>query len=262
MRARRRGEAVGEGVTHVKPGDRVLALVMHGAFAEEALADARTVVPIPDAIDFATAASFMFTYGTSYHALKDRAALQPGKRCSCSARPAAWARRGGARQADGGARDRRRVERGEARRVPLARAERDDRLHDRGPEERVKALTGGRGVDVVYDPVGGDYSEAACAAWHGRAVSSSSASPTERFPGSRSTSRCSRAARSLAYSGEVSRRRNRRRTPRTFASWSAISLRPSRSPRVGPVSLARGVDALRAMQERRVKGKVVVLPEE
>jgi len=72
-------KTVGEGVTHVKPGDAVLAIVMHGAFAEEALAEADRVVPLPPGVDFEVAASFMFTYGTSYHALKDRAQLAQGE---------------------------------------------------------------------------------------------------------------------------------------------------------------------------------------
>jgi NADPH2:quinone reductase len=72
-------KSVGEGVTHVKPGDPVLAIVTHGAFAEMALADADRVVPLPRGMDLEVAASFMFTYGTSYHALKDRAALAQGE---------------------------------------------------------------------------------------------------------------------------------------------------------------------------------------
>jgi NADPH2:quinone reductase len=74
---------VGEGVTHVKVGDPVIAIVMHGAFAEEALADAARVIPLPKDLDLETAASFMFTYSTSYHALKDRGRLAPARRCWC-----------------------------------------------------------------------------------------------------------------------------------------------------------------------------------
>jgi len=164
-------KAVGEGVTHVKPGDRVLALVMHGAFAEEALADARTVVPIPDAIDFATAASFMFTYGTSYHALKDRAALQPGETLlvlgaagGVGLAAVELGKLMGARVIAAAS---------SAEKLAACRSRGADETIDYTTEdlkERVKALTGGRGVDVVYDPVGGDYSEAALRgmAWKGR----------------------------------------------------------------------------------------------
>ena len=70
---------VGAKVTHVKPGDRVLGAPGFGGFAEEVALDARSVVPIPDAMPFDAAAAFLFTYGTSHYALKDRAALQPGE---------------------------------------------------------------------------------------------------------------------------------------------------------------------------------------
>ncbi len=70
---------VGEGVENLKVGDRVLALTIFGSFAEQVLADARMVVTLPDSVDFATAAAFSMTYGTSYHALVDRGQLQAGE---------------------------------------------------------------------------------------------------------------------------------------------------------------------------------------
>ena len=72
-------QEAGPGVAHLKAGDRVLAVVPHGAFGEEALADVARVVPLPEGIAFEEAAAFMFTYGTSYHALKDRAQLRSGE---------------------------------------------------------------------------------------------------------------------------------------------------------------------------------------
>ena len=70
---------VGEGVTGFQPGDRVLASTGWGGFAEEAVAEARGTFKIPDSMDFETAAAFLMTYGTSHHALKDRAEMQPGE---------------------------------------------------------------------------------------------------------------------------------------------------------------------------------------
>src|SRR6185369_3904404 len=70
---------VGAGVEGVKPGDRVMAFSAFGGFAEEFLADAGGLIPMPDAMDFETAASFVMTYGTDMHALKDRAHLRPGE---------------------------------------------------------------------------------------------------------------------------------------------------------------------------------------
>ena len=70
---------VGEGVTSVVPGQRVMAVGVEGAFAERWVVDASAVVPMPDAMAFETAAALMLAYGTSYHALKQRAALKSGE---------------------------------------------------------------------------------------------------------------------------------------------------------------------------------------
>lgn len=83
--------AVGEKITHLKPGDRVMALTGWGSFAEQVAVPGYNVMPIPKGIDFSSAAAFGMTYGTSMHALKQRANLQPGKPCWCSAPPAASA---------------------------------------------------------------------------------------------------------------------------------------------------------------------------
>src|SRR4051794_36656040 len=72
-------KSVGEGVTHVKPGDRVLGNTGWGGMAEEPALEAARLVKIPDAMPFDEAAAFIMTYGTSWHALKDRADLKPGQ---------------------------------------------------------------------------------------------------------------------------------------------------------------------------------------
>src|SRR6201991_4467826 len=72
-------KSVGEGVTHVKPGDRVLGNTGWGGMAEELALDAARLVKIPDSMPFDDAAAFIMTYGTSWHALKDRANLQAGQ---------------------------------------------------------------------------------------------------------------------------------------------------------------------------------------
>ena len=70
---------VGEGVTRVKRGDRVIAFNTWGGFAEEIAVDAERTIPMPPAMDFIPASAFVLTYGTSYHALKDRADLKAGE---------------------------------------------------------------------------------------------------------------------------------------------------------------------------------------
>ena len=71
--------ATGAKVKHLKAGDRVLALCGWGGFAEQVAVDSRRVFPIPPDMDFITAASTLYNYGTSYHALKDRAGLKTGE---------------------------------------------------------------------------------------------------------------------------------------------------------------------------------------
>ena len=69
-------KAVGEGVTRVRPGDRVMAVTTYGSFAEEVKTQESRVIPIPDRMDFTTASAFLLTYGTSDHALSDRGGLR------------------------------------------------------------------------------------------------------------------------------------------------------------------------------------------
>ena len=71
--------AVGEGVAHVKPGDRVVSFCGIGGFAEEVIAPAAVTMPMPPGVSYDLAAVFSLAYGTSWHAVRDRAALQPGE---------------------------------------------------------------------------------------------------------------------------------------------------------------------------------------
>ena len=162
---------VGEGVEHVKPGDRVINIATYGGFAEEVVAEAAAVIPMPGELDFDVAASFAMTYGTDIHALKDRAHLQPGETLMVL----------GAAGGIGLAA----VELGKVMgaRV-IAAASSEEKLaicRQQGADatinyvsedlrERIKALTNDQGVDVVVDPVGGSYSEPALRgmAWAGR----------------------------------------------------------------------------------------------
>jgi NADPH2:quinone reductase len=162
---------VGPGVTNVAAGDRVIVVSGFGGFAERVLAPAASLLPVPDGMDLVTAAGFVMAYGTSYHALKDRGQLQPGE--SLLVLGAA----GGVGLAA--------VELGDAMgAMVIAAASSEDKLEvcrqhgaaatiDYGREnlrDRVRELTDGRGVDVVYDPVGGNLAEPAVRslAWNGR----------------------------------------------------------------------------------------------
>jgi NADPH2:quinone reductase len=161
----------GANVDHVRPGDRVVALLTHGGFAEELVTDAARVVPVPDGMDLSTAAGFLFTYGTAYHALVQRANLTAGQ--SLLVLGAA----GGVGLAA--------VELGHAlgarviavastaQKRALAQAHGASVALDYEPaplKTRLMPLTSGLGVDVVFDPVGGAVAEQALRsiAWEGR----------------------------------------------------------------------------------------------
>lgn len=163
--------SVGEGVSCVKPGDRVIAFTRTGAFAERAVAPVEALVPMPPGMDFEVAASVTLTYGTSHHAIADRGALRAGETMLVLGAA------GGVGLAA--------VEIGKAlgARV-IAAASSDDKLEvcrAHGADalinysrddlrEAIKAATAGRGPDVIYDPVGGDTYDRStkCIAFEGR----------------------------------------------------------------------------------------------
>jgi NADPH:quinone reductase len=163
--------STGSGVRGLQPGDRVAAFSGTGAFAEQAVVPATQVYPLPDDVAMVDAAGLLITYGTSYHALKDRALLKPGETLLVLGAAGGV----GLAAVELGAMMGARV---------IAAASTDEKLalaRDRGASDtirysdedlrkRVKALTDGKGVDVVYDPVGGEASLAAVKslAWGGR----------------------------------------------------------------------------------------------
>ncbi len=163
--------AVGEKVTHVKPGDRVMALTGWGSFAEQVAVPGYSVMPIPAGMDFASAAAFGMTYGTSIHALKQRANLQPGETLLVLGASGGV---GLAAVEIGKAMGARVIAAASsAEKLEVAKAAGADELinYSEGSlKEKLKELTGGQGVDVIYDPVGGDLFEEAfrSIAWNGR----------------------------------------------------------------------------------------------
>ncbi|WP_308909703.1 NADPH:quinone oxidoreductase family protein [Pseudokordiimonas caeni] len=155
-------ESVGDGVTNVKPGDRVIVTTMTGAFAEKVVAPAAMLMPMPDAMSFEVGAGFTITYATSYHALKDRADLKAGETVlvlgaagGVGLATVQLAKAMGAKVIAAASSD---------AKLEVCRAAGADEVLNYATEDmktRLKELTGGRGVDVVYDPVGGDYTEVA-----------------------------------------------------------------------------------------------------
>jgi NADPH2:quinone reductase len=251
---------VGSGVTSVKAGDRVMAFTIHGAFAEEVALEASRSVSIPADMDFTTAAALLLTYGTMDHALRDRAQLRAGETVLVLGAS------GGIGIAS--------IEIAKAlgARV-IACASSDDKLavcRERGADdtinyatddlrERIKALTGGRGVDVISDPVGGAYTEPALRsiAWRGRLlVIGFAAGEIPKIPLNLALLKgCSIVG---VFWGEFLRRE-----PDAFArsiaqlhEWYAAGRVKPHISATFPLDYA--ADALKLMAARQVIGKVVV----
>ena len=271
-------EAVGAGVTHVRPGERVLALPGNGGFAESALAQAHNVFAIPEAMDFVTAAGFAITYGTALGALVWRAALEAGELLLVHGAA------GGVGLAA--------VEVGKtlgatviatargADKLAVAEAHGADHLIDTGAEDvraRVKEIAGGlgdgrrdgpgdrgggkAGADVVFDPVGGELFEASlrCVAWGARLVIIGfAAGRVQQIPAN--ILLVKNVAALGFYWGSY-----RARMPELVAAeyaqlfdWYAEGkLKPHVSR---TLDLARAAEALELLKTRKTTGKVVLVP--
>jgi NADPH:quinone reductase len=164
-------DAVGDGVKHLKLGDPVAAINSTGGFATHATVDAARVLPLPPGFALTDAAAFAFTYGTSHHALIDRAALKPGETVlvlgaagGVGTAALQIAKAAGARVIAATSSD---------EKCALCRslgADETINYSTANVRESLKALTGGKGPDVVYDPVGGHLAEPVfrSIAWRGR----------------------------------------------------------------------------------------------
>ena len=164
-------DAVGEDVTTFKVGDRAVAMTGHGCYAEQVVANVAQVVPIAGDMPFDLAAGFTMTYGTSHHALKQRARLQAGETVlvlgaagGVGLTAVELAKLMGAKVIAAASSD---------EKLALCKEYGADELINYATtdlKEEVKRLTGGKGVDVVYDPVGDRFAEPAFRgmAWNGR----------------------------------------------------------------------------------------------
>jgi len=172
-------KSVGEGVTHVQPGDRVLGNTGWGGMAEELAMDASRLVKIPDSMPFDEAAAFIMTYGTSWHALKDRAQLKAGQSLlvlgaagGVGLAAVELAKAMGAKVI-AAASSQEKID------LCLAKGADSGVVYPRGPfdKESQRALaqlfkdaTAPNGADVIYDAIGDAYAEPALRsiAWEGK----------------------------------------------------------------------------------------------
>jgi NADPH:quinone reductase-like Zn-dependent oxidoreductase len=171
--------AVGDGVTHVKPGDRVIALTLSGGLAEMVVAPAAKTFLLPENVDFLSGASLLLTYGTSIHALKDRARIKAGDTLlilgasggtgisAIELGKAYGARVVAAVSSEEKAAVARRAGADDVVIYPHAPLSKEQ---SKGLAEAFKKACGPAGANIVYDAVGGDYSEPAlrATAWEGR----------------------------------------------------------------------------------------------
>jgi len=172
-------EAVGAGVHNVRPGDRILAFTGWGGMVEKILVEANACTPIPDAMPFDVASSLILTYATTHHALKDRAKLQPGEKllvmgagggtgiAAVQLGKTMGATVIAAASSEGKVSAARRNGADMGLVYPIGALDKD---RAKAMTEALKKLAGDGGMDVIYDPVGGDYAEAALRSigWKGR----------------------------------------------------------------------------------------------
>lgn len=251
---------LGEDVSGLAVGTRVLASTGWGGFAEEIAVDASRVVAIPDAMDFPTASALLMTYGTSHYALKDRAAIRPGETLAVLGAAGGvglaaveLGKQMGARVIACASSDEKIAvcrEHGADERINYARED---------LKERLKALTGAQGVDVVYDPVGGPFSEPAlrCMAWEGRfLVVGFAAGEIPRLPLNLTLLKgCSIVG---VFWGAFTGRepaKNRANIDELMRWYVEGRIRPYVSQ---TFALEDAAIALEAMERREVKGKVVL----
>jgi NADPH2:quinone reductase len=251
---------VGAGVTGWQVGDRVIAATTWGGYAEEVVAEPQRLVRIPEGMDFETASAFVLTYGTSQHALKDRARLQAGETLlvlgaagGVGLAAVELGKAMGARVIAAAS---------SAGKLAVCKEHGADDLVDYSKEDlrtRIKELTDGKGVDVVYDPVGGDFSEPALRgmAWNGRfLVVGFAAGKIPSIP--LNLPLLKGCAIVGVFWGAFTRNEpkgNEANLQELVALFKAGALKPHIS---ASYPLERAADAMRDLTSRSVKGKVVL----
>jgi len=254
---------IGSDVTGFQTGERVMAYVSWGGCREELAVAAEKLVKIPDGIEFKIAAGLTVTYGTTYHGLKDRAELQEGETL------AVLGASGGVGQSA--------VELGKVMGAHvIAAASSDDKLQfcksigaddlvnysTENLKERLKELTGGAGVDVIYDPVGAEYSEQAlrAIAWQGRfLVVGFAAGEIPKIPLNLTLLKGCQIVG--VFWGAFAKR-----SPQAEQANMAQILRWVQEGRLNPhihreYTLDQTAEALQALANREVKGKAVIIPD-
>ena len=252
--------AVGKHVTRYAPGDRVIGMRGHGCFCDTVVMPQTALSAVPDGLGFEQAAGVAITYFTTYHALKQRAALRAGETLlvlgaagGVGSAAVELGRHLGARVIAAAS---------SAEKLAMCRelgADETINYREQDLKTAIKALTGGRGVDVVYDPVGGDYSEPAIRgmAWNGRYLVIGFASgPIPAIPLNLTLLKgCSIVGVFWGRFTEEEPEAHRHNIEELWALFAAGKLKPAIND-VFPLEAYR--EAYRVMTERRARGKVIL----
>ncbi|WP_428698646.1 NADPH:quinone oxidoreductase family protein [Stappia sp.] len=254
--------SVGEGVELFEPGDRVMGYVRWGAVREAVIATEDDLVLLPDGVSEDVAAGLTVTYGTALHAFRDRARLEGGESVAVLGASGGVglaavevARAMGARVIACAS---------SAEKLELARAHGADELVNYTEEDlktRLKALTDGCGVDVVYDPVGGAYAEAALRAtgWRGRyLVVGFAAGEIPRLPLNLVMLKGCDVLGVFWGDAIIREPENHRDNMAQLLAWVAEGRIVPHVHALYPI--AETARALRELSDRRAKGKVIIRP--
>lgn len=256
--------AVGDGVSQYKAGDRVIAFVGQGAFAQQIAVPVQAVMPMPSGMDFDIAAAITLTYGTSHHAVVDRAQLKAGETLlvlgaagGVGLAAIEIGKALGARVIAAASTD---------EKLAVCKAHGADALINYSTQdlrEAVKSATEGKGPDVIYDPVGGIYAEPAFRSigWRGRYLVVGFANgEIPKLP--LNLTLLKGASLVGVFWGEFVKREPKANlaSMRELMGWLAEGkIKPHIS---GRYALADTPQALQDMAARKVTGKVVILPQQ
>lgn len=252
--------AVGDGVRRFRPGDRVIATPMMGGFAERCAVAQELCLPLPESLSFAEGAGFTITYATSYHAFRQSTELQAGETLLVLGAAGGV----GSSAVDIGKALGARVIAGasSADKIEFVKAMGADEAinySDVPLREAVREITGGRGVDIVYDPVGGDLAQQAyrSLAWRGRYLVIGFASgDIPRFPANIALLK---EASVIGVWWGTWAAQNPDLARSNMADLAAMTGEDRLRPRVTErYPLERFADAFAAITDRRARGKVVL----
>jgi NADPH:quinone reductase len=253
--------ACGDGVTRFKPGDRVMAILPYGGLAEQAVADEVETFAIPPGMDFDEAGAFPIAYISSHVAIRWQGRLEPGETLlvlgaagGVGLTAVEIGKAMGARVIAGAS---------SAEKLAVARERGADDVVNYATEkltERVMALTGDKGADVCFDPIGGDLFDAALSAlgWGGRILLVGFVGGVQQIPANRLLVK-HRAAlgSSLRYFRWHAPDKLKISVDELLRWYGEGKLRPLVSDRL---PLERGVEAIRRLTDRQAHGKLVVRP--